>query len=123
MLLLPFPLLLFTLSYPLLLLILSLHPPTQTRDLLQPLLISPGAELNMRFGVYRHADLVGRPYGSKVASRNGRGFVHVLRPTPELWTRALPHRTQILYVADIAFVCSWLDVRPGGRVVEAGECD
>lgn len=62
------------------------------------------------------------PYGSKVGSRNGKGFIHVLRPTPELWTLALPHRTQILYLADIAFVTSWLDIKPGSKVIEAGTC-
>ncbi|KIP08958.1 hypothetical protein PHLGIDRAFT_126677 [Phlebiopsis gigantea 11061_1 CR5-6] len=91
-----------------------------TRDILQPLLVSAGKELNSRFGVYRHADLIGVPYGSKVGSRNGKGFIHVLRPTPELWTLALPHRTQILYLADIAFVTSWLDIKPGSKVIEAG---
>ncbi|KAJ8691628.1 tRNA (adenine-N(1)-)-methyltransferase catalytic subunit trm61 [Pleurotus ostreatus] len=33
---------------------------------------------------------------------------------------ALPHRTQILYLADIAFITSHLDIKPGSRVVEAG---
>ncbi|PSS06564.1 hypothetical protein PHLCEN_2v3622 [Hermanssonia centrifuga] len=99
----------------------SLTLPNQTRDLVQPLLINAGKELNSRFGVYRHSDLIGTPYGSKVGSRNGKGFIHVLRPTPELWTLALPHRTQILYLADIAFVTSWLDIKPGSKVIEAGE--
>ena len=93
----------------------------QTRDLVQPLVITPGKDFNTRFGHYRHNDLVGIPYGSKVGSRNGKGFVHVLRPTPELWTMALPHRTQILYLADIAFITSWLDIRRGSRVIEAGK--
>ena len=92
----------------------------KTRDLVQPLVISAGKELNNRFGFYRHSDLIGIPYGSKVGSRNGKGFIHVLRPTPELWTLALPHRTQILYLADIAFVTSWLDIKPGSKVIEAG---
>ncbi|OAX41656.1 tRNA methyltransferase complex subunit Cpd1 [Rhizopogon vinicolor AM-OR11-026] len=92
----------------------------QTRELIQPLLITPGKDFNSRFGYYRHADIVGIPYGSKVGSRNGRGFIHVLRPTPELWTMALPHRTQILYLADIAFITSWLDIKHGSRVIEAG---
>ena len=70
--------------------------------------------------MYRHADLIGVPYGSKIGSRNGKGFIHLLRPTPELWTLALPHRTQILYLADIAFVTSWLNIKPGSRVIEAG---
>ncbi|RPD77973.1 GCD14-domain-containing protein [Lentinus tigrinus ALCF2SS1-7] len=91
-----------------------------TRDIIQPLVITPGKELNSKYGVYRHSDLVGVPYGSKVRSRNGKGFFHLLRPTPELWTLALPHRTQILYLADIAFVVSWLNLRPGSKVIEAG---
>ena len=34
---------------------------------------------------------------------------------------ALPHRTQILYLADIAFIVSFLDIKPGSRVIEAGQ--
>ncbi|RDB14861.1 tRNA (adenine(58)-N(1))-methyltransferase catalytic subunit TRM61 [Hypsizygus marmoreus] len=91
-----------------------------TRDVIQPLLITPGKDFNSKFGHYRHADLVGIPYGSKVGSRKGKGFIHVLRPTPELWTMALPHRTQILYLADIAFITSHLNIKRGSRVIEAG---
>ncbi|KAG5638733.1 hypothetical protein H0H81_010543 [Sphagnurus paluster] len=91
-----------------------------TREALQPLLITPGKDFNSKFGHYRHADLVGVPYGSKVGSRKGKGFIHVLRPTPELWTLALPHRTQILYLADIAFITSHLNINRGSRVIEAG---
>ncbi|KAG9097694.1 tRNA (adenine-N(1)-)-methyltransferase catalytic subunit trm61 [Ceratobasidium sp. UAMH 11750] len=91
-----------------------------TRDDVQSIIVTPGKELNGRYGVYRHADLVGVPYGSKVPSRNGRGFIHVLRPTPELWTLALPHRTQILYHADISYITMWLAIKPGSVVIEAG---
>ncbi|KAH9013176.1 tRNA methyltransferase complex subunit Cpd1 [Lactarius deliciosus] len=91
-----------------------------TRDSVQSLVVTPGSEFNSRYGHYRHSDLVGIPYGSKVASRTGKGFIHILRPTPELWTLALPHRTQILYLADIAFITSWLHIRPGSVVIEAG---
>ncbi|KAK0243922.1 tRNA methyltransferase complex subunit Cpd1 [Armillaria nabsnona] len=91
-----------------------------TRDLLQPLLITPGKDFNSRFGNYRHNDFIGVPYGSKVGAPSGKGFIHLLRPTPELWTTALPHRTQILYLADIAFITSQLNIRRGSRVIEAG---
>ncbi|KAF5317515.1 hypothetical protein D9619_013201 [Psilocybe cf. subviscida] len=47
-------------------------------------------------------------------------LIHILCLTPELWTLALPHRTQIFYLADIAFIYSWLGIQPGSRVVEAG---
>ncbi|THH10814.1 hypothetical protein EW146_g8257 [Bondarzewia mesenterica] len=88
--------------------------------MVQSLVVTPGKEFNSKYGNYRHSDLVGLPYGSKVGSRTAKGFIHVLRPTPELWTLALPHRTQILYVADIAFITSWLNIRPGSLVIEAG---
>ncbi|KZT60107.1 tRNA methyltransferase complex GCD14 subunit [Calocera cornea HHB12733] len=91
-----------------------------TRDAVHPLVVTPGKELNNRFGVYRHADFIGKLYGSKISSRNGRGFIHVLRPTPELWTLALPHRTQILYAADIAFITGMLGLKPGSIAIEAG---
>jgi len=91
-----------------------------TRDVVQPLVVESGKELSSKYGVYRHDSLIGVPYGSKIGSRNGKGFIHLLRPTPELWTLALPHRTQILYLADIAFITSWLDIKPGSRVIEAG---
>ncbi|KAF9448722.1 GCD14-domain-containing protein [Macrolepiota fuliginosa MF-IS2] len=91
-----------------------------TRDNIQPLVVSPGKDFNSKYGNYRQADFVGVPYGSKVGSRTGKGFVYLLRPTPELWTLALPHRTQILYLADIAFITSRLNIRRGSRVIEAG---
>ncbi len=103
-----------------LLLLETFSHPLQTRDLVQSLVVTPGNAFNSRYGNYPLSDLVGIPYGSKVASRTGKGFVHILRPTPELWTLALPHRTQILYLADIAFITSWLYIRPGSVVIEAG---
>jgi len=39
----------------------------------------------------------------------------------ELWTLALPHRTQILYMADISLILFELDIKPGSIVIEAGE--
>lgn len=38
----------------------------------------------------------------------------------ETRTLALPHRTQILYAPDIAFISSYLNVVGGSKVVEAG---
>ena len=46
--------------------------------------------------------------------------MHVLKLTPELWTLSLPHRTQILYAADISLICLRLGLRPGDIVVESG---
>ncbi|KAF9525482.1 tRNA methyltransferase complex subunit Cpd1 [Crepidotus variabilis] len=91
-----------------------------TRDLVQPLVIAPGKDFNTRYGNFKHSDFVGVPYGSKVVPKSGKGFIHILKPTPELWTIALPHRTQILYLADIALITSYLGIRKGSKVIEAG---
>ena len=83
--------------------------------------VKEGGVYQCRFGRYPHAALVGTKFGSRVRSADGGpGFVHVLQPTPELWTLALPHRTQILYHADIGFIVAQLDLAPGSVVVEAG---
>lgn len=51
---------------------------------------------------------------------NGKGYIYLLRPTPELWTLCVPHRTQIVYTPDTAFILSKLGVRPGSICLEAG---
>jgi tRNA (adenine57-N1/adenine58-N1)-methyltransferase len=92
-----------------------------TRDQVQPLVVTPGKDFNTKFGNFKQSDFIGVPYGSKVVPKSGRGFIYILRPTPELWTIALPHRTQILYLADIAFIVSWLAIKKGSKVIEAGK--
>lgn len=56
----------------------------------------------------------------QVATSNGKNWVAALHPVPELWTLALPHRTQILYATDISMVTLQLGLRPGSVVVECG---
>jgi tRNA (adenine57-N1/adenine58-N1)-methyltransferase len=100
--------------------------------------VTRGEVFHNKFGRYLHDSMIGVKYGSKVsfvvrANDPGskltdqihsppphHGYIHLLRPTPELWTLSLPHRTQILYMADIAFITMKLGVRVGGRVIEAG---
>ncbi|KAF2841337.1 tRNA methyltransferase complex GCD14 subunit [Patellaria atrata CBS 101060] len=48
------------------------------------------------------------------------GFAHLLPPTPELWTLALPHRTQVVYTPDYSYILQRLRVRPGDVIIEAG---
>lgn len=85
-----------------------------------PLTVTPGEHVSNMFGHFPHDDMIGMPYGSKMISKNGRGYVYLLRPTPELWTLALPHRTQILYAPDMSFISMKLNMGPGSRVIEAG---
>ncbi|GAA5833647.1 hypothetical protein JCM11251_003193 [Rhodosporidiobolus azoricus] len=92
----------------------------ESRQSVDSTTIQPGKEIQSRYGCFRHNDMIGKPWGYKLTSTNKRGFVFLLKPTPELWTLALPHRTQILYLPDIAFITSYLDVKPGSQIIEAG---
>ena len=55
-------------------------------------------------------------------SRNndGLGFLYLLRPTPELWARSLPHRTQIVHELDASLIVHFLNLCPNMVVCESG---
>ncbi|ESO94190.1 hypothetical protein LOTGIDRAFT_215674 [Lottia gigantea] len=80
--------------------------------------IRHGQTLQTSYGAVKHADLIGVKYGSKVNCP--KGFFHILHPTSELWTQAVPHRTQILYSTDISMITFQLELTAGSVVIEAG---
>jgi tRNA (adenine57-N1/adenine58-N1)-methyltransferase len=93
---------------------------------LRHIYIKKGERFNCVFGSFPHELFIGKPFGSKIfGSINGTTsssppFIHALRPSPQLWTLSLSHRTQILYNADISLVLSMLYLKPGSKVVESG---
>ena len=91
----------------------------ERHDNMKAVKVCESSILQNRFGVFKHSDWIGKPFGSKVLSNKG-GFVYVLAPTPELWTLVLSHRTQILYIADISLVVMYLEIVPGCIVLESG---
>lgn len=91
----------------------------ERHDHMKAVKVTEGSVLQNRFGVFKHSDWIGKPFGSKVFSHK-KGFVYLLAPTPELWTLVLSHRTQILYIADISFVVMYLEIVPGCVVLESG---
>eukprot|EP00644_Phytophthora_capsici_P007190 jgi/Phyca11/112772/e_gw1.22.50.1 len=75
-----------------------------------------------RHGAFYHNDMIGQPFGSKIISRkkNAQGYLILLAPTPELWSRALRHRTQIVFTLDASAIMFAAALRSGSRVVESG---
>jgi len=80
--------------------------------------IERGNSLQTKFGLLLAKDLIGHSYGLKYDCK--KGWVLPLRLTPEIWTQILPHRTQILYHADISMILLQLDIKPGSIVLESG---
>jgi len=64
--------------------VLTLDLP-QSRTQLTSEIVTRDRDIQSRYGYFRHNDFVGKPWGTKLASGNGRGFVYLLKPTPELW--------------------------------------
>ncbi|KAI7826379.1 tRNA methyltransferase complex subunit Cpd1 [Kickxella alabastrina] len=89
-------------------------------DSMAPITVTAGQVYNNRFGTFKHEDMIGLKYGSKLMTQDNRGFVYLLHPTPALWTQVVPHRTQILYLPDISFVSLHLDLKPGTVMIESG---
>lgn len=99
-------------------------------DCMSFVLLKKDACLNNRYGRFAHNDVLGKPLGRRwdalshpganAGSQQCAGFVHVLAPTPELWSMAILHRTQIVYPHDSAIIAMYLDLRPGSIVIESG---
>ena len=81
-----------------------------------------GQIFSNRNGHFHHEDFIGKPFGCKIRSRNnqGYGFVYLLKPTPELWSRSLNHRTQIIHFLDASMIVYYLNLRPNMVVCESG---
>jgi tRNA (adenine57-N1/adenine58-N1)-methyltransferase catalytic subunit len=81
-----------------------------------------GQRFNNKNGHFAHNDFIGKPFGSKIRSTDnqGYGFVYLLKPTPELWARSLPHRTQIVHELDASMIVWYLQLKPNMVVCESG---
>jgi tRNA (adenine57-N1/adenine58-N1)-methyltransferase len=70
-------------------------------------------------GYIQLGDLIGKEYGTRIASSMGREFV-ALKPTLRDYIFKTSRRTQISYPKDIALIIMYSGIGPGSRVVEAG---
>lgn len=78
------------------------------------------AVFDNKFGAFHHDDFIGKKYGTKVFTRKTGRHMYALSPTPELWSRSLSHRTQIIYTMDASVISFRMDLCPGSVVVESG---
>jgi len=82
--------------------------------------VKKGDVLINKFGTFKHDDMIGTEFGRLVSNTRGTTKLVALRPTPELWSISLKHRTQIVFSMDASVISYRLNLRPGSVVVETG---
>ncbi|RHX98246.1 hypothetical protein DYB25_002779 [Aphanomyces astaci] len=82
--------------------------------------VKPDEIYQNRHGAFHHNDIIGNRYGAKVYSRMSKGYIYILSPTPELWSKALRHRTQIVFTLDASAITFQTHCAPGKIVIESG---
>ena len=81
--------------------------------------VKKGKSFHTHKGVIQMDELIGKAYGTPIASSIGVGFV-ALEPTIRDYIFKMLRKTQITYPKDIALILMFSGVGPGSRVVEAG---
>ena len=75
--------------------------------------------LHTHRGILQHVEMIGVPWGSRVTSHLGRGFV-LLQPTIYDLLLYIRRQSQIVFPKDIGYLLLRLSIGPGRRVAEAG---
>ena len=70
-------------------------------------------------GIFRHDDLIGKPWGSRVSSHLGKPFL-LLQPSLSDVLLEMPRVTQVIYPKEVGFIIVNLGIGPGKHVLEAG---
>lgn len=78
-----------------------------------------GEALHTHVGVLKHADAIGKEYGSRIITNKSK-YVYLLRPTLYDYVMKLQHGTQIVYPKEIGYVVARAGIGSGQRILEIG---
>ena len=81
--------------------------------------ISGDQTLHTHIGAIRHADAIGKRYGSRIVT-NKEKYLYLLRPTTYDYIMKIRHGTQIVYPKDIGYILARSGLEGGQTVVEIG---
>ncbi len=79
----------------------------------------PEGKFETHRGYLSHNDLIGKPWGSRVATHLGSPYV-LLQPSLADILVETKRNTQIMYPKDIGFILVTMDIGPGKHILEAG---
>lgn len=81
--------------------------------------LAPDGRIETMHGYIKHADLIGREWGTQVSTHLGKTFT-MLQPALDDLLRNIERNTQVVYPKDIGYILLSLGIGPGSHVVEAG---
>ena len=83
------------------------------------LILQKDEKLETHYGIIKHSDIIGQPYGSLVCSHLGTEFL-VLIPSTSSIVRTIKRKSQIIFPKDLGLILLRLSIQPGQEVIEAG---
>lgn len=81
--------------------------------------ISKKELLHTHIGVIKHADAIGKEYGSRLITNKDK-YVYLIKPTMYDYVMKLQHGTQIVYPKDIGYIIARAGIGSGQKILEIG---
>ena len=81
--------------------------------------ISKKESLHTHIGVLKHADAIGKEYGSRLTTNKDK-YVYLLKPTIYDYIMKIQHGTQIVYPKDIGYIIARAGITSGQKILEIG---
>ena len=81
--------------------------------------ISKKDSLHTHIGVIKHADTIGKEYGSRLVTNKDK-YVYLIEPTMYDYVMKIQHGTQIVYPKDIGYIIARAGIGSGQKILEIG---
>jgi tRNA (adenine57-N1/adenine58-N1)-methyltransferase len=81
--------------------------------------ISKKESFHTHIGVIKHADAIGKEYGSRLMTNKDK-YVYLLEPTMYDYVMKIKHGTQIVYPKDIGYIVARAGIGDGQKILEIG---
>ena len=81
--------------------------------------ISKKESLHTHIGVLKHADAIGKEYGSRLMTNKDK-YVYLLEPTMYDYIMKIQHGTQIVYTKDLGYIAARAGIQDGQKILEIG---
>ena len=81
--------------------------------------ISKKEVLHTHIGILKHADAIGKEYGSKITTNKDK-YVYLLKPTMYDYVMKIQHGTQIVYPKDLGYIAARAGIQNNQKIVEIG---